>query len=60
MAETYTYQQTMPDMPGVIVRASDGAFIPMDPANRDYAEFCQLVKDGTVPAPEGWPGPPNE
>ena len=34
-----------------IRRTSDGATIPPDPANRDYAKYLQWLKDGGVPDP---------
>jgi len=42
------YQLTATDL---IIRTADGAFIPNDPANRDYAEYLQWVEDGGVPDP---------
>ncbi len=29
-----------------VIRLSDNAFIPFDPANTDYAEFKKLVAEG--------------
>jgi hypothetical protein len=40
-----------------IRRVSDGACIPPDPANRDYAEYLQWVEDGGVPDPYVPPEP---
>lgn len=34
-----------------IIRTGDGACIPPDPANRDYAEYVQWVEAGGVPDP---------
>jgi hypothetical protein len=42
------YQLTATDS---IIRTADGACIPNDPANRDYAEYLQWVDDGGVPDP---------
>jgi len=42
------YQLTASDS---IIRTADGACIPADPANRDYAEYLQWVEDGGVPDP---------
>ena len=42
------YQLTTSDS---IIRTEDGACIPADPANRDYAEYLQWVEDGGVPDP---------
>ncbi len=33
--------------PAVIIRESDGAGIPLDPANTDYQQFKIQVADGT-------------
>lgn len=46
MAGTY---QLMSD--GNIIRLSDGATIPLDPANRDRAAYNQWVAAGGVPDP---------
>tara|TARA_R100000664_G_scaffold29925_1_gene42117 strand:- start:42 stop:203 length:162 start_codon:yes stop_codon:yes gene_type:complete len=32
-----------------IKRKSDGAWIPFDPANKDYQQFLQWKADGGVP-----------
>lgn len=42
------YQLTATD---TIIRTEDGASIPPDPANSDYAEYLQWVEDGGVPDP---------
>lgn len=34
-----------------VQRTSDGAFIPFDPANRDYQEYLAWVEAGGVPDP---------
>ncbi|MHC8300411.1 hypothetical protein [Pseudomonas sp. ZS1P83] len=36
----------------VILRLSDGAYIPKDPENRDYAEYLAWVESGGVTLPE--------
>jgi hypothetical protein len=48
-----------------IIRTEDGAYIPDDPANRDYAEYLRWVEDGGVPdpyvpPPEAPPAPTSE
>jgi len=52
------YQLTATDS---VIRTEDGATIPADPANRDYAEYLQWVEDGGVPDPyvEPEPVPPQ-
>ena len=42
------YQLTATDS---IIRTEDGACIPADPANRDYAEYLAWVEDGGVADP---------
>jgi len=42
------YQLTAGDS---IIRTEDDAWIPADPANRDYAEYLQWVDAGGVPDP---------
>jgi len=37
---------------GAIIRQDDGAFIPADPRNKDYAEYVKWVDDGNVPQVE--------
>jgi hypothetical protein len=57
------YQLTATD--STVIRTADGAYIPDDPANRDYAEYCKWLDDGGVPdpyipPPEPEPEPTNE
>jgi len=56
------YQFTATDS---IIRTEDGACIPNDPANRDYAEYQKWLAvpntpDPYVPPPEPEPVPTNE
>lgn len=51
------YQLTATD--STVIRTSDGACIPDDPANRDYQEYCQWLDDGGVPDPYVEPEPPE-
>jgi hypothetical protein len=41
-----------------IKRLSDGAFIPFDPANRDYQEYLEWLAEGNTPLPT--PAPTTE
>lgn len=42
---------------GSVTRLSDGACIPADPANTDYAEYLRWVEAGGVPDPVDPPDP---
>jgi hypothetical protein len=50
-----TMYQLLPDLEGqpaqCIKRLADNAFIPMDPANRDYAEYLEWLAEGNEPLP---------
>ena len=50
-----TYQLTTGNS---ILRLADNAFIPPDPANRDYAEFLAWLDAGNTPEPAPAPPPP--
>jgi hypothetical protein len=50
-----TYQLTSSDC---ILRLADGAFIPPDPANTDYATYLEWVEAGNMPDPAPMIGPP--
>jgi hypothetical protein len=52
------YQLTAPAEPCIVIRKSDGANIPPDPANRDYAEYLSWKALGNVPDPYVQPPPP--
>jgi hypothetical protein len=44
----------------IVVRAADSAWIPNDPANRDWVEYQQWLKDGNTPDPYVEPQPAAE
>jgi hypothetical protein len=41
-----------------VIRTSDGATIPADPANRDYVEYQAWLASGKTPDPYVAPTPP--
>ncbi|UEM11982.1 hypothetical protein J4G43_047335 [Bradyrhizobium barranii subsp. barranii] len=45
------YQLTTPDTNGPVLRIADSAFIPADPANRDWIEYQDWLAAGGVPDP---------
>lgn len=42
----------------VIIRLSDGAFIPDDPRNVDFSEYLEWLKAGNTPEPADVVEPP--
>lgn len=50
-----TYQLTSGDC---ILRTADNAFIPPDPANRDYAAYLEWLEAGNTPEPAPVVEPP--
>jgi hypothetical protein len=50
-----TYQLTTGD---TILRTTDGAFIPPDSANTDYAAYLEWVEAGNMPDPAPIVAPP--
>ena len=42
---------TLTAKPNIIVRDSDGAFIPDDPANLDYQDYLAWLAKGNAPTP---------
>lgn len=43
-----------------ILRVADQAWIPDDPANRDYAEYQKWLADGNTPDPYQPPPQPKD
>ena len=57
MAE-YQLVATPPGMMQTVQRMSDSAFVPFDPANRDYQLFCEWCEAGNTPDPAPEPSAP--
>jgi len=47
----YKLYKTIFMSPAGVVRLSDGACIPFDPANTDYQEYLKWVEAGNTPLP---------
>jgi hypothetical protein len=43
--EQYTYEVIQTELGQKIIRRSDGAFIPNDPANSDYQTYLKSLED---------------
>jgi hypothetical protein len=42
-----------------VIRLTDNAFIPFDPANTDYQEYLRWLEVGNEPLPADEPTPPS-
>lgn len=45
------YHDLMGNIANAIIRTTDGACIPFDPANTDYQEYLKWVAQGNQPLP---------
>jgi hypothetical protein len=49
------YKLTLPNKPNtetvIVVRLSDNALIPFDPANADYQKYLEWLAEGNEPLP---------
>ena len=58
MPQPYQLVASPPGMDSqTVLRIADNAYIPNDPANRDYQDYLQWCADGGVPDPA--PQPPT-
>lgn len=56
MPQPYQLVATPPGMTETVLRVDDGAFVPFDPANRDFADYTAWLAEGNEPDP---PAPPS-
>ena len=43
-----------------VIRLTDNAFIPFDPANTDYQAYLRWLEAGNEPLPADEPAPPED
>ena len=51
---------TLSSAPNMVIRDADQAYIPFDPANRDYQEYLKWLDEGNEPTPYTPPPPSPE
>jgi len=49
------HNDILTNQPSSIIRTSDGASIPLNPANTDYQQFLAWVSEGNTPEPADEP-----
>jgi hypothetical protein len=59
MYQQFRHSQTG-ELSNGIIRLSDKAFIPPDPANTDYAAYLEWINAGNIPEPAPEPLAPIE